>query len=164
MSAATFRFRAQLPDIAIEPPQESALSSEYSKTHGREALRFEPKRFLRSVEDAPRHIILGMDAARSVRPMSAATSRTVPHRSCIDTGLGLRAQFVVACSSLLRCHFYASDLAHVAIVPVPVPSVSSYAMKVKWESKDQFYTILNLSPTGHMPGYRGLVPLTSALL
>ena len=72
-----FRFRAHLPDIALEPPQESALSSEYSKTHGREALRFEPRRFLRSIEDAPRHIILGMDAARSVRPMSAAEARTV---------------------------------------------------------------------------------------
>ena len=36
----------------------------------------------------------------------------------------------------------------------PMSSMSSH-QKSKWESKDQFYTTLNLCPTGHMPGYRG---------
>eukprot|EP00277_Geminigera_cryophila_P015626 CAMPEP_0179440384 /NCGR_PEP_ID=MMETSP0799-20121207/23972_1 /TAXON_ID=46947 /ORGANISM="Geminigera cryophila, Strain CCMP2564" /LENGTH=162 /DNA_ID=CAMNT_0021223657 /DNA_START=185 /DNA_END=673 /DNA_ORIENTATION=- len=39
----------------------------------------------------------------------------------------------------------------------PMSSVGSH-QKSKWESKDQFYTTLNLCPTGHMPGYRGHVP------
>ena len=59
--------------------QESALSSEYHKTHGREALRFEPKRFLRNSEGAPRHIILGLDATKSNRPISAAASHDKVH-------------------------------------------------------------------------------------
>jgi len=86
--------------------QESAMSSEYHKSHGREALRFEPKPFLRNSEGAPRHVILGLDATKSNRPISAAGSYD----------------------------------------------------KVKWPSKEKFYTILNLSPTGHMPGYRGHIP------
>jgi len=82
------------------------MSSEYHKSHGREALRFEPKPFLRNSEGAPRHVILGLDATKSNRPISAAGSYD----------------------------------------------------KVKWPSKEKFYTILNLSPTGHMPGYRGHIP------
>ncbi len=80
------------------------LKTRFDMSHRCQAHRFEPRCVLRHTENAPRHLVLGLDAECVNRPTTA----------------GPRAD-----------------------------------PRSQWQTRQQFYSTLDLSPTGHMPGYTG---------
>jgi hypothetical protein len=161
--------------------KDTVLSSSYNLA-SREALRFEPSRVLRcSGADEPRHISLGLDATKVSRPTSAAPATRKVFRHFFGVPIRcwlcrLASLLLTACNRKMFSTPVHALVFHISIrlwtrllsyglmharnhgdlhASCKFSRIAFGFLQALWKSKEQFHNILNVSRTGHIPGYKG---------